>query len=597
MFGAGRMAGKFEGENGAEAGTVAADAERAAEETGGVGGVVQAEAVPPRLGGEAVAEDGEKLVGVDADAVVDDGDVEVGFGGAPEVDAQGGIGGGHGGERGAGVGEKVDQDLNDGAAVRVDEMGAGNVGAVDDPEAGGGGVVFGFVDEERLVDRFGEVEGFAAAGGLGQGLLAGDDLLEVGNAGAEGGEFLLGFGEMGGGVVGVGGGELAKRGTVGMRGEDGGGLGRGGGEKLAQGGGGGVGPGAKVVGEKLGGDVDAVEGVADVVEHAGGDLGHAGRVGKPEHVAGVLPKGVLGGLAFLDLLVEGDELAGEGFVATADLHEHGVEGFGERGDLGGAAGDGADGIVSPGGDVLGGAGEFDDRRGDGVLEAAGEQQGEDDGEDEGGAVDRGPGEGGATELGAVVGDDEEAPVGFALVDDVDEDGGGGVEGLGKLADGTAVGDEGFPLLIVEDGGDDERIVTKGGQHLGGGLRVAEGEGGGGVAAGDDARGGLQGVDEAGAGLAEVMDEKDGADGKQNDAAHHEGEDEDVAAKRRDARFHGVGAGPGAGGSRGGRAKHTMSVPASAGRTRSRAEPFRATKKTTPRAMRSLGGSRRIRSPG
>src|SRR5690349_10688499 len=126
MGGRGRMAGKIEGEGGAEAGSIALDLEGAAEEAGGVGGVVEAEAVTACLGGEAVAEDGEELVGVDADAVVDDADGQVGDGGGAYVDAEqgNGSGGGGRGKGGAGVGEKVDEDLHDSAAVGMDGGGA-----------------------------------------------------------------------------------------------------------------------------------------------------------------------------------------------------------------------------------------------------------------------------------------------------------------------------------------------------------------------------------------------------------------------------------------------------------------------------------------
>ncbi len=56
--------------------------------------------------------------------------------------------------------------------------------------------------------------------------------------------------------------------------------------------------------EDVGGDVEAVEDIADVVEDAGGDLGHAGLAGGEHQILLGFGESGVGALLFLDLLHE-----------------------------------------------------------------------------------------------------------------------------------------------------------------------------------------------------------------------------------------------------------------------------------------------------
>ena len=90
---------------------------------------------------------------------------------------------------------------------------------------------------------------------------------------------------------------------------------------------------AETGGDERGGDVEAVEDVADIVEHASGDLGHAGQAGSiDEFLAGLLER--LLGLP-----------GGRNVLAYAEGADHGA-GFLAEGQLGGAGPGGA--AVGPG---------------------------------------------------------------------------------------------------------------------------------------------------------------------------------------------------------------------------------------------------------
>src|SRR6185369_8292005 len=142
-----------------------------------------------------------------------------------------------------------------------------------------GPICGGDVDANGVIDEGGDIYAFKDAGRFGEGLLDGNDLLNVIDVAGEGsdllddgGLFLLEDAGDGHEVAGefaaafVGGDVLGKIFFMLLDEIDGAG------EVLD----GGV---AEFVREDAGGDVHAVEDVADVVEDAGGDLGHAGMAG------------------------------------------------------------------------------------------------------------------------------------------------------------------------------------------------------------------------------------------------------------------------------------------------------------------------------
>src|SRR5690606_4941298 len=285
---------EVQGEGGALEVSGAGDVEPAAEFFGGEDAGVQAEAVAFAAGGEAVQENFFQVFGGDADAVVDhgEGDPAGGVAGA-DGDAEGFDGRGGVIHGVFGVADEVYEDLQHADFFHGDAGGGGEV--ADDlhvvPGEGGG------VEAEGVFDEVGGVEGFEQAALHGVGLLHGDDVLdvvdvllegvdfgeeavafvdEVGAEGLDVGGELVAFGVVGdevGQVVGVGGEEFAGLDEVGGFGV------------------------AEAVGDEGGGDVDAVEHVADVVQDAGGDLGHAGLVGGAEEFLAGLVEGFLG-LAF-----------------------------------------------------------------------------------------------------------------------------------------------------------------------------------------------------------------------------------------------------------------------------------------------------------
>ena len=281
----------------------------------GVGGGVQAEAVAVLAGGETVGENAGEVFGRNADAVVLHGEEHAAGRAAldPERD---GLVGAPAIVRGVfGVADQVDENLEDLAFLAED--GGNGMELADDAhgvaDEGAG------VHAEGILHQLLGAERFDDADHGGVGLLHRDDLLDVVDVFLEGIEFFEQAVAFRDGMLREGGEQVGEAAALGIVEE-----------KLAEVGAAfveefgnldeafGLGL-AEPGGDDAGGNVEAVEDVADVVEHAGGDLGHAGQArGVHELTLGLFERE----FRFLDLgdVLADAEGADDGALFVAERH-------------------------------------------------------------------------------------------------------------------------------------------------------------------------------------------------------------------------------------------------------------------------------------